>query len=214
MPKITKLKVVIFIFWIAFFIAVYLSSRTRQPVQLDFDLQVRASQKMENQGKFYFDTGYGYNEEDVLTVNYDPQTSGQLQHYQLIIPEKIQDIESVRFTPLSSVGEIVIKNIRLSKLEMSQELTLETSDGNISGEQQLKKVVFMGNQFYVVTKGDKAEVELNGSFSYPFFKELKQEIAQQDSLQLLAVAILGIFLAIVLTIYSTNLKKGERPRIP
>lgn len=214
MPKITKLKAIVFVFWVTFFIGIFLTSRSRQPVQLEFELKVRASEKTENIGKFYFDTGYGFNEEETVTVSYEPVEDGEMKQYQLVVPEKIQNIEKVRFSPLDSAGEVVVKNIRLSKMEISSLLTYSNTPQEQKMLKQIQKISIMGNQYYVITTGDTPHFELEGTFSYPFFKELIKEIKQQDILQILMVLVLLLTLSVVLTVYSTNLKKGERPRIP
>ncbi len=91
------------------------------PTKLDFDISLIEVNGDKNRGVFYYDTGEGFNKDEVVVFSYSqPQDSG-FKHYSISLFTH-KKIVKLRFDPLDTAGKVTIKNLvvhRYSDKEVS-----------------------------------------------------------------------------------------------
>ncbi len=106
-------KILLFLFWIGFLSAIYFYNIDRKTIRIDFDAAIFESDYTDEMGQFYFDTGKGFNEKQVVAFKYHNLQVGQFGHYSIKLP--VIGVKRLRFDPLKAKGRLTIKNLIVRK---------------------------------------------------------------------------------------------------
>jgi hypothetical protein len=112
------------------------------PTSISFDILLHDAPAGIQRGSMYFDTGRGFNPNEVVVFTYS-QRSEEAKHFVIKIPTD-KRVLRLRFDPLDGVGKLSIKDVSITKYNE-------------------KKVSFVQEELNAVKNKSISKVEVDGS---------------------------------------------------
>lgn len=112
-------KIFVCILWLILFGNVFAQYKNIKALDipvtvLNFDIALRDVSPVQERGSFYYDTGKGFNKEEVAVFPYVQQSGEEFTHYSVKLFTK-KKIKKLRFDPLDNEGTVTIKNLVVQK---------------------------------------------------------------------------------------------------
>ena len=130
---------------------IYESNKDPVKARIEFDIALHRVEGNLSQGAFYFDTGRGFNEREILKFNYYQSVDGQFAHYSLRLPS--QAIERLRFDPLPAAGVVTIKNIILTRY-FPKKMVFSDQNNDVVPLHAIQKIEKNGPECLIVANSD------------------------------------------------------------
>ncbi len=156
--KISRKKTALFIFWVVFFSSIYLLNKSHANIRLDFQVALHNADDNDRTGAFYYDTGKGFNEKQLVKIRYYQKTDGLFYPYSVIFP--VANIQQLRFDPLIREGSVSFKDLIITKY-YPKKIDFSVTRNSIKPLHSIQELIILSDELKISSNGEDPHILLS-----------------------------------------------------
>ncbi len=190
--KHQKTLFLFFIFSI-FFLSICIFYKPIRSLEVCLDITIHLSKINRPSAEFYYDTGNGFNETEMVKLIYPFNYKGKRKRYCVRIPTD-KHIKKLRFDPLPGEGKITIENVLINRYTTRNIEYNSTQKSTFIPLNAIKQINALSKGVEIITNGDDPYLVLAKDIKMEYLEFFKELVSFPINLEKLFSGVLTLIL--------------------